>query len=203
MEKKTDLIIFLDIDGVLVTNRMLMYHDNWGHKFDPVCVENLRKLVTQTQAKIVISSAWRYRGLKFLQDMWKARNLPGEVIDITRRDSSGGRGHEIHHWLMAHRGLDDRKEFIIIDDDVSDIWMSQKKATVKTSMEKGFDKWALRDALNVAHEMRNAPDEKFDLDDITRAHVFQSTRQRNMVESHDSMGSSPIVGTEGLAYGSE
>lgn len=90
-------LIFLDIDGVL--NSMNSCHvkcmlaaekndrnicrDKYGHLFDEMAVQWLELLILKTNAKIVISSTWRYVGLKEMQQMWKDRNLPGEVIGIT------------------------------------------------------------------------------------------------------------------------
>ncbi len=75
-------IIFLDIDGVL----NVCYngaHDEYGQAFHPHFVENLKKIVDETGAKIVVSSSWRKSGLIEMKNMWRDRSLPGEVIDTT------------------------------------------------------------------------------------------------------------------------
>lgn len=46
-------------------------------------VKNLKRIIDETGAKIVISSTWRMSGLQNILDMWHSRNLPGEVIGIT------------------------------------------------------------------------------------------------------------------------
>lgn len=74
-------VIFLDIDGVL--NVYPQGRDEFGSLFHKHFEDNLRLVIEKTNAKIVISSTWRYSGLKVMKDMWKQRNLPGEVIDIT------------------------------------------------------------------------------------------------------------------------
>ena len=115
-------IIFLDIDGVL--NVMLHDRDKYGSLFHPQFVYNLKRIIDKTEAKIVISSSWRMSGLETMQNMWKDRDLPGEVIDITpdgwnlykrglvHRDYD--RGHEIEHWLNTN----DVEAYVIIDDDM-------------------------------------------------------------------------------------
>lgn len=62
-------IIFLDIDGVLNTERWHCQtasnelQDEYGYKFDPVAVTNLSKIIEETGADIVISSSWKFMGL--------------------------------------------------------------------------------------------------------------------------------------------
>ena len=57
--------------------------DKWGYVFDPMSVANLIKIVDETGADIVISSSWKCIGLQELRKMWKARKLPGKIIDAT------------------------------------------------------------------------------------------------------------------------
>ncbi len=153
-------IIFLDLDGVFVTrkhnNFMLSQtrpnlSDNFGMLFDPDCVANFSALIAITKADIVISSSWRvYGGLQKMQDLWKFRNLPGNVIDITpdldRTDlvNPHCRGKEIGHWMNIHRP--DR--FVIIDDD-SDMLDSQMANLVHTNFDFGFTKFSLQKAIKI------------------------------------------------------
>lgn len=74
-------IIFLDIDGVLAL--MHKQHDEFGSLFHEEFVNNLKWIIDETGAKIVISSSWRKSGLVEMLNMWKFRNLPGEIIDTT------------------------------------------------------------------------------------------------------------------------
>lgn len=84
-------IIFLDFDGVLNTEKYycelkskgLPSDDKYGQLFDPEAVANLRKIIDATDARIVVSSSWRYMGLNVLQRMWYDRDLPGRIVDIT------------------------------------------------------------------------------------------------------------------------
>ena len=60
-------ILFLDFDGVLVTDRGQKYHleingtlrDDHGSLFDPECVGCLKEIIDATDADIVISSTWK------------------------------------------------------------------------------------------------------------------------------------------------
>jgi len=115
-------VIFLDIDGVL--NVIPKSHDDFGGTFHEDFVENLRQIIDETGAKIVISSSWRFSGLEWMQKMWQFRNLPGDVIDVTTAFADKKlnlnywdvvRGHEIKVWLDAHTDIEN---YVILDDDL-------------------------------------------------------------------------------------
>jgi len=68
-------ILFLDFDGVLNTEynqNLLMYHGkSWKDKyrafFDPETVAELKRIVEENNADIVIESSWKYLGLEAMQ----------------------------------------------------------------------------------------------------------------------------------------
>lgn len=134
-------IIFLDFDGVLNTEKYycelkskgLPSDDKYGQLFDPEAVANLRKIIDATDARIVVSSSWRYMGLNVLQRMWYDRDLPGRIVDITPlhllddklRDTdltqvdmlSLCRGNEIKWYFNEVLDVDcDSHRFVIFDD---------------------------------------------------------------------------------------
>ena len=82
-------VLFLDIDGVLNTKWWYTqmdrntHKDKYGYAFDPNAVANLKKIIDETGADIVISSSWKCFGLSELEEMWQDRGLPGKLIDIT------------------------------------------------------------------------------------------------------------------------
>lgn len=131
-------VIFLDIDGVL--NVYCESRDEYGCTFHKHFEENLRWIIEETNAKIVISSTWRMSGLNIMKEMWLKRGLPGEVIDITPTevDVVGrgtckfydlvDRGFEIQQWI------DDNcvENYCIIDDD-NDMLPSQMNNFVRTA----------------------------------------------------------------------
>ena len=145
-------IIFLDIDGVLSPRwwNSDKQSDNYGCLFDAKAVANLAKIVEETDAEIVISSSWKDMGLVELQNMWRDRNLPGKIVDITpdymsdelllKEDSADmdylyERGSEIQGWLLLHG--DDVSRYVIIDD-MDDILPEQKSHFVQTDPEVGI-----------------------------------------------------------------
>lgn len=134
-------VIFLDIDGVL--NVYCQGRDEYGCTFHKHFEDNLRWIIEETGAKIVISSTWRRDGLDVMQNLWKHRNLPGEVIDITPTEVDVveygtcefydlvDRGHEIQQWINDHN-IDN---YVIIDDD-NDMLPSQRGNFVRTANNK-------------------------------------------------------------------
>jgi hypothetical protein len=47
-------------------------------------ISYIRSIIDKTTTKeAVISSSWRTDGLDIMKDLWKYRDLPGEVIDVT------------------------------------------------------------------------------------------------------------------------
>jgi len=131
-------VIFLDIDGVLNVRRH--GRDRFGSLFHSQFVKNLKQLIIKTNAKIVISSSWRFNGLDEMQKMWIERELPGEVIGITpftaqyeATESASfmdrcKRGCEIREWLKTHP-VD---SYVILDDD-NDMLQSQQSNFVRCS----------------------------------------------------------------------
>lgn len=125
-------VIFLDIDGVL--NLCYEGRDEYGSLFHPHLVDNLRKIIRETGAKIVISSTWRFSGLVVMKEMWDKRELPGEVIGITPNfmthyGTTLCRGKEIDAYLEKYPEIE---KYVILDDD-SDMEPHQMDNFVMTS----------------------------------------------------------------------
>ena len=121
-------IIFLDFDGVMDTSFMKIsltkerpaLSDEYGLLFDEECVESLKKIIDATNADIVVTSSGKLdMNLEKLQEMWKRRKLPGNVIDVTP-NLIGSRSEEISAWLEVHSGNNIR--YIIIDDMSADFF---------------------------------------------------------------------------------
>lgn len=133
-------IIFLDFDGVLNTEHnqnMLLYKgkvwkDKHGAFFDPKAAAELNRIIEETKADIVIESSWKYLGLEAMRQMWRDRNMPGNVIDVTPSSASNNwllnanldemdpahtqwKGVEIASWIAEN--LHDEDRYVIIDDE--------------------------------------------------------------------------------------
>lgn len=109
-------------------------------------------IIEKTGADIVISSSWKCMGLTELQKMWKDRNLPSKVIDITpdclsddvllnadltHMDDLYNRGCKIKAWLAQHGK--DVCRYVIIDD-MDDILPEQQSHFVWTDPERELQK---------------------------------------------------------------
>ena len=149
-------VIFLDIDGVLNTKWWYTQmdrntpKDKYGYAFDPKAVANLRRIVEETGAIIVISSSWKCMGLSQMEEMWDVRNLPGKIVGITPNSVSDEllvnadidsielfhiRGEEIKEWLTRHgRHV---SHYVIIDD-MDNMLPEQQSIFVQTNPEVGI-----------------------------------------------------------------
>jgi len=98
-------VIFLDIDGPLVTvgsmihnNRLnlLGLSNSSSHKaFDPISMSNLKYILEEvTGVEIVISSTWRkLYSLETLQEMFDKYNIPASfIVGVTPILENGYRG---------------------------------------------------------------------------------------------------------------
>jgi hypothetical protein len=172
-------VIFLDIDGVLNCKNMYVnklsthynIEDNRYTSFYEPSRLLLNKLIEETDAKIVISSTWRYDGLRYMKHVWEHENMSGEIIGITPTLSASWhpvpRGCEIDYWLnekgffqcfwskeQQQRAIDESgiENYIIIDDD-SDMLYNQRHHFVQVlpspRNDDGFGLEHYNDALKI------------------------------------------------------
>ena len=163
-------VLFLDFDGVLNPkwwNRGKP-SDKYGVLFEAKAVANLEKIIAETGADIVVSSSWKCMGLSELQKLWRERNLPGRIIDITpdymdeelllnpdlnNDDALYSRGCEIKGWLSKHG--DDVSNYAIIDD-MDDILPEQQPHFVWTNEELGLTEGDAAQAIIILNHLRYA-----------------------------------------------
>lgn len=149
-------VIFLDFDGVLNTKWWYTQmdrntpKDKYGYAFDPKAVANLKRIVEETGADIVISSSWKSFGFTELEEMWIDRSLSGKLIGITPNSVSDEllldadidsielfhiRGEEIKEWLTKHGKY--VSHYAIIDD-MDNMLPEQQSHFVQTNPEVGI-----------------------------------------------------------------
>jgi hypothetical protein len=151
-------VLFLDIDGGLNTERQhdrcanegIAPVDGFGYAFDPEAVANLKSIVEETDAYIVISSSWKLWGLDAMQRMWTRRGMPGIVIDITPNTESDEmllsvnldymdipaiKGSEIKEWLSTTGH--DITHYAILDD-LPDMLPEQESHFIQTDPRIGI-----------------------------------------------------------------
>lgn len=146
-------IIFLDIDGVLNTERFIKYqvenHESdyylADYNFDPICMNNLKSLIDETNALIVLSSSWRLNNklIDIILGNFKQYGIDKGILDITPLLHTT-RGLEINHWLNKQSCKD--INYVILDDEDFDIKDSN---LVKCNPYYGFTKNELNQALNI------------------------------------------------------
>jgi hypothetical protein len=125
-------IVFLDMDGVLVTPRACIAVGNTGVGYtylDPIACSLVKRLCEQCNAKIVISSAWRQMYDRYAMESilaaacpnldrffwqcnthWRTGNMAYEE-GITE---TSDRGREIKQWIDNHETK--FNNFVVLDD---------------------------------------------------------------------------------------
>ena len=145
-------VVFLDIDGVLVTSRALAGRVGMKSVADQKCVHALNQLLEASNASLVISSAWRFCGLEEIRLILKHWGIRGNVIDITpdlTRQVNGvylavERGKEIQCWLDSKEGI---TSYVILDDqDPGEHWRASWICTV---FDQGLTEENVRSALRL------------------------------------------------------
>jgi hypothetical protein len=153
-------IIFLDLDGVLVTARLLRRitaeRESLADALDPQAVALLNGLVAHADAQIVISSSWRELfHLDELRQLLESAGLHGPILDVTPQGlpvagaKTAVRGHEIQQWLDQHPEV---SAFVIFDDaaDLAHLepWL------IRTDIETGLQPHHVEHALALLRETR-------------------------------------------------
>lgn len=122
-------IIALDVDGVLNSIRHAPAGD-YQVEFLPRCVQAFNKIIVATDARIVLSSSWRYLIHNGHMDtcgfatMLRTHGIHGDLVGLTRRDHGEDepRWFQIRDWLReARKGMPagELQRFCILDDDPS------------------------------------------------------------------------------------
>lgn len=141
--------IFLDIDGVLNTERSYRHYvatiqswrDSYGPFFDTQAVDNFRKIIQATAAETIITSSWKRKGLDAMHTLWSLREMPGILLGVTPENISNdycSRGMEIKKWL-SQNGHDEEEscKYVIIDDSAFFL-PEQMPYLIKTSSSIGL-----------------------------------------------------------------
>lgn len=144
MIKHLSKYIFLDVDGVL-------NNKDW-QPIDPKNVENLKYIIDNTGAKIVLSSSWRKIENRKDSFSWKCLNKYFQDYNLsiyseTPQIYEPDRGFEILKWL------EDKKDykFCVIDDTFEDSFRKYEltKFFVKTDWNTGLTKEDAEKAIKI------------------------------------------------------
>lgn len=146
-------VIFLDIDGVC--NYDLWYRNPERYNLqesdiDPKCINLINNLCNLSNAKIVISSDWRYdKYYKKRLERAGLKNIIGCTPifqwDYYMQDLDPTRGDEINKWLEHHPKV---TKYCIIDD-IDDFNNKQKSYFEKINPYYGFTEINLQNCLKI------------------------------------------------------
>jgi hypothetical protein len=156
-------VIFLDIDGVLCTERSHLSTSEPRKylmtEWDVTVAKLIRNLCIEDNFQIVISSTWRLgknRSL-LLKKLAKHNLLKLLHEDSYTPDSHfSSRGSEIQEWLSKHGDVD---LYLIIDDD-NDMLPEQTKFFIETNGEEGFGGADFMKAKNIIKDYENRKETK-------------------------------------------
>lgn len=131
MSSDWPVIIFMDIDGVL--NNHDFGTEAQSCKIDPACVQRMNRIIRETDARVVLSSAWRYMvhghamTLEGFHYMLRTHGFIGSlngchrlIVDLTCRDGDiPGRPDQIKAWLA--NCIPPGPAYVIVDD-LDEVW---------------------------------------------------------------------------------
>lgn len=144
-------VIFLDIDGVLNNSKTTRTTSQTHYTFVGARhIKNLKRIINSTEAKVVLSSDWRYDrdDPRYNGDYLELRNellrYGIRFYGFTPELPSSHRGAEIDQWLREH---DEVENFVILDDR-SDI-EPNKDHWVKTTLAHGLGAEETDAAINI------------------------------------------------------
>jgi len=122
---ENEVLIFLDIDGVLVTWNSLKFNKSSSKDrelFDKSCVKILNDVLKKTNCKVIISSSWRIgRSLEDLREIFFKNKIETLPFDKTPPSATGRRGKEILAWMFNNNINPQEAKFLVIDDEIYDI----------------------------------------------------------------------------------
>jgi hypothetical protein len=125
-------IIFVDIDGPLLSRKSSMFHENrklginpdtgvgWYPKFDAFSIKAFNLWAKYGNAKIVFSTHWSFsHNTEQLKEIMQINGLGFDYHDVlyTPKKTTSHRSHEIVWWL--HDNAEAGDKFIAVDDDTS------------------------------------------------------------------------------------
>jgi hypothetical protein len=140
-------IIFLDIDGVLVTRRTAS-----RNKADFQCVLALNKILKETGADIVLVSSWRYKPIAEMIDIfegWGIERVDGfdyapHISLTSEKIVEFLREHEVAAWIAAN----DVYSFVILDDN-GNHYPTLKDYLIIPTFERGLTMDHAQEAIEI------------------------------------------------------
>ena len=119
-------VIFLDVDGVLNSDDYFDKIENMNiegieNDIDVEKIKLLRMAIEETDAKVVLSSSWRYtRKAQSLKELLLRYGIYVNSTPFLNHE----RGKEIKEWIKNNRDIED---FVILDDEIFDSYDEELK----------------------------------------------------------------------------
>ena len=139
-------VIFLDIDGVLNDGFTIL---GTGKDFPTIDhLTCLKQIIDATDAKIVLSSSWRYHKSDFNDAKNALRNVGLAIMDKTK-ELPRGRGAEISEWLSRHPEVDN---YVILDDhndSYTNFSINQQEHLIQTEFTLGLLQEHVQQAIDI------------------------------------------------------
>ena len=135
-------LIFLDIDGVLNNNKTFERLQDYNRKdlLDDQLIEKLNSLTDTINAKIVISSTWRFCHCKELLESSIAGKIIGRTPCLHTK-----RGEEIKAYLDT---IIEDVSYVILDDDI-DMLEEQLPYFIQTTNALGLEDKHIDKAMDI------------------------------------------------------
>lgn len=161
-----DKLIFLDIDGVLNDDHTVEYTPDGYTGIDDYHVAQLKKIIDKTNAKIVLSSDWRYTSPQWdskneNDPVWeylcnKLKKFDLIISDIVPQYCSSwhSRGREIELYLFYFYEIKDESyQYIILDDLSSYEFQAHLSHLIHTDYKVGLSE---TDVVEVIQKLNTA-----------------------------------------------
>lgn len=150
-------VIMLDIDGVLNPSCSMKERHPTRQILDNKCVARLKKIVDATDARIVLTSTWRFGALmpecpslvaEFDRLRAEMRTHGLKIFSVTKK--LGRRDDEIMDWLEHHPNVE---SWVAIDDDSFDMTSVIKaERFVHTNTLIGLQDEHIKLAINILNK---------------------------------------------------
>lgn len=162
-------VVFLDVDGVLnsLYSHSIDNSERWTEdEVSMYHIEKLKRLIQETNAKIVLSSCWK-NYLPMFIDKYELNDFQielGQILlrklkevgleiydvlpDLERKVRRNTKGYEIEAWLKEHL---DVEVFVVIDDE--DIVLPEQKSVfLKTTFKDGLTDEIVDKAIEILNK---------------------------------------------------
>lgn len=151
-----DKLLFLDIDGVLNSEHFYCNRSKSDSlpyplsEFDPISVKELNRILDETDAKLIISSSWRFD--EGLDNIFMKVGITHRIFGITPCLRNKIRGEEIKSYIEEYTKIERNIRYVILDDD-ADMLDEQKPFFVRTN---AYGKGLTNEVANKTIEILNS-----------------------------------------------